>query len=83
MGNYSFSVGTVEVWNSGSSGTLVQSLAPATDINIDWALSTYRDIGPNGELLEEFKDEETTTISIDYAGGSLPVTLIKGDYYDS
>jgi len=39
-------------------------------------------VGPDGELLDEWKDEETTTIDISYASGSIPTTLIKGDYYD-
>lgn len=76
---YAFSVGNVVI-KSGS--TTISTISTATEVGVDWSLSTYKEYDADGILIDEIAEEETTTISLTYAGQTIDTTLIEGDYYN-
>lgn len=79
MPNYSFSIGKVELKQS---GVTIKEILPTQNIDIDHSITTVREIGPDGEVTDEYRDEETTTISITFAEDNFDTGLTVDEEFD-
>jgi len=76
---YKFSVGKVKLFQN---GVLKKEIIPLTEISIRYSLTTHQERGPDGELIDEFKDTESLEVSFAYATDDYDLNLIKGEDYD-
>lgn len=79
MSVYKFSVGKVLLKQN---DVLKKEIIPTTDISIDYAITTHKEYGTQGEITDETKDTETLTITISYSTDIYDTTLVKGEDYD-
>jgi|GEM_PF-2053253 len=79
MSTFKFSVGKVLLKQG---GVLKKEIVPTTDISIDYAITTHKEYGTQGEITDETKDTETLTITISYSTDIYDTALVKGEDYD-
>lgn len=77
--NYSFGIGKVELKQS---GVTVKSILPTQNIEIDHSVTTTKEIGPDGEVTDEYKDEESTVITVSFAEDNFDEDLVADEEYD-
>jgi len=79
MSSFKFSIGKVELKQS---GVTIKTIEPTQSIDIDHSISTSREVNPDGEVTDEYKEEEVTTISITFAEDNFDTSLAVDDEYD-
>lgn len=76
---YKFSVGNVAIKDG---DTVVKNISNAKNIELDYSISTTKEVGPDGVLLDEYKDEERLTITIEFTDDKFDTNLSQDKYYD-
>jgi hypothetical protein len=76
---YKFSVSKIILKQS---NVVKKTIIPVSDISIDYDITTTKEYGEDGKVIDEFVETKTLTIDIDYATDIYDTTLVVGDEYD-
>ena len=76
---YKFGIGKLKLKQS---GTTIKEIIPATEISIDYRLTTKREYNESGVAIDELKEEEQLTLTCTFASNAYEPSIIQGDIYD-
>jgi hypothetical protein len=77
--DYSFGIGKVELKQG---AVVIKSILPTTNIDIDHTINTTKKTDADGNVTDEYVEEETTTISIAFSEDNFDTSLAVNDEYD-
>jgi len=79
MSTYKFSVGKLKLYQGAS---LIREIIPTKIIEINYNLTTHKEIEADGTPVDEIREEENLQITCEYVENTYDVSLVKGLSYD-